>query len=572
MLPMAAHPDHVMGHVIAAQIFQTSGKVAEAKAEAQACIALLPEEGTSADVLQVADLLGNLDMHQEAATLYERFVEAPRADELTLKLLDCLVSSDQRKKAQLILERMGPQERSQQVVRHIEVNLAARMMDWKRMRDLLALDLGPGALRPDVALGYGTALFRLNETERLREFVEADPELRKASVDQELEFSKLQVAAGASHLGLRRLFSLFRKHPNNVRVAGILLGQVLMARSVEALAVPACVEASSAVELQAGKERWWVAIDSADAIPAETWPELVAPTAPIATQLTGAGTGEIREVTRGITTLDAQVLQVISLFGFAIQKAHELIATKAGPHGPVWSVRVIKEDGRVDIDALFQQARKRREHVESAFALYREQRIPIGLLAQLLGSDPITLFLEWPFREMSLFIGIGSEEKRQTAFASIRRDGQRFVTDIFTIAEMLLGKTASAVVATIGRPLISEAQRQAMLAIMEQLPGERTASMQEHDGRLRIVENSDAYRRHRTRFLQSILTFIDGHCEVVATAGPEIQSKELRDLLRVLDQPSAECVLLCLERGATLLSEDGGLRLLAAGAGVAESR
>lgn len=568
---LAAHPDHVMGHVIAAQIFQTSGKVAEAKAEAQACIALLPAQGTSANVLQVADLLGNLDMHQEAATLYERFVEAPRADELTLKLLDCLVSSDQRKKALLILERMGPQERSQQVVRHIEVNLAARMMDWKRMRDLLALDLGPGALRPDVALGYGTALFRLNETERLREFVETNPELRKASVDQELEFSKLQVAAGSPDLGLRRLFSLFRKHPNNVRVAGILLGQVLMARSVEVLAVPACVEASSAVELQAGKERWWVAVDSADAVPAETWPELVAPTAPVATQLMGAGIGEVRKVIRGITTLEAQVLQVTSLFGFAIQKAHELIATKAGPHGPVWSVRVIKEDGSVDIDALLQQARKRREHVESAFALYREQRIPIGLLAQLLGSDPITLLLEWPFRQMSLFIGIGSEEERQAAFASIRRDGQRFVTDIFTIAEMLLRKTALAVVATIGRPLIPEAQRQAMLAIMEPLPGERTGSMQEHDGRLRIVELSDAYQRHRARFLQSILTFIDSHCEVVATAGPENQSKALRDLIRVLDQPSAECVLLCLERGATLLSEDGGLRVLAAGAGVTET-
>lgn len=568
---LAAHPSHVMGHVIASQIFQECEKWADAKAEAQTCIALLPRDGNGPAVLQVADLLGNLDMHEEAAALYERFVEAPRADELTLKLLHCLISSDQRKKAQLIVERMPSDDRSKQIVRHMEVNLAAKMMDWRRMRDLLALDLGPGALRPDVALGYGTALFRLSESERLKEFVKADPELRKASVDQELEFSKLQVAAGAPLLGLRRLFLLFKKHPNNVRVAGILLGQVLMAKSVEVLASPACVEPSSAVELQVDKERWWVALDSADAAPAETWPELVAPTAPIAMQLMGAGIGEFREVTRGITTFKAQVLQITSLFAFAIQKAHQLIAAKAGPHGPVWSVRVIKEDGRVDIDALLQQARKRREHVESAFALYREQRIPIGLLAQLLGSDPITLLLEWPFREMSLFIGIGSEEERQTAFTSIRRDGQRFVTDIFTIAEMLVRKTGTAVIATIGRPLLPEAQRQAVLAIMEQIPGEHAGSMQEHGGRLRIIELSDRYRRHRTRFLQSILNFVDENCDVVATAGPENQSRELRDLVRLLDQPSAECVLLSLERGAVLLSEDGGLRLLAAGAGVAET-
>jgi hypothetical protein len=68
-----------------------------------------------------------------------------------------------------------------------------------------------------------------------------------------------------------------------------------------------------------------------------------------------------------------------------------------------------------------------------------------------------------------------------------------------------------------------------------------------------------------------VLAFIDEHCDVVATAGPEEQSKELRELVRVIDDPSGECVLLCLEKNAALLSEDGGLRLLAGQAGVSMS-
>jgi hypothetical protein len=568
---IAENPDHIMGRVIAAQLFEYAGKAEEARLEARACIALLPEQGKDANVFQVADLLGNLEMHSEAASLYERFIEAPCADELTVKWLQCLVSSDQRRKAQLTLEKMTTADRKQQVIRHIEVNLAAKMMDWRRMRDLLALDLHAESFRPDVALGYGMALYRLNEMERLKEFAASDPVLKKARVDQELEFSKLQIAAGLPQIGLRRLFALFRKHPSNVRVAGILLGQVLLIKSVEALALPSRVGPNSAVELKAGSERWWIALDAADAEPAETWPELVASSELVAQQLMGAGIGETREVTRGIMSLEAEVLQVTSLFAFALRKAHELIATTAGPQGPVWTVRVFKEDGRVDVDALLHQARERREHVESAFALYREQRIPVGVLAQMLGSDPITLLLEWPHKEMSLFIGIGSEDERQTAFSAIRQSGQRFVTDIFTIAEMLLRKTGKAVVATIGRPLIPEAQRQSLLEIMQELPGQRAASMQEHGGRLRIIEISDDYLRHRTRLLQAILSFIDEHCDVVATAGPENQSKELRDLVQVLDEPSGECVLLCLERDAALLTEDGGLRLLAAGAGVTKA-
>lgn len=568
---VARNPDHVLGRVVAAQLFHASGKTADAKREARACIALLPQQSAGAEVLQVAELLGNLDMYSEAAFLYERFIEAPRADELTIKWLQCLVSSDQRRKAQLAIETLAPEDRLHQTVRHIEINLAARMMHWKRMRDLLELELAAGPLRPDVALGFGAALYRLNDTERLKEFAASDPMLKKARVDQELEFSKLQVIAGLPELGLRRLLRLFKRHPHNAQVAGILLAQVLMAKSADALAVPGKVGPGTAVELRAGAERWWLAIDDAGAEPAETWPELVASTAPVAQDLAGAGIGDKRSTTRGISSIEAEVLHVVSLFAYSLQKAHELIASIPGSQGPVWSVRVINEDGKVDIDTLLQQVRRRKEHVDGAFALYREKRIPIGLLAQLIGSDPVNLRLEWPSREASLFVGIGTEDERQAAFAAIQRNGQRFVTDIFTIAELLLQRTGRAVIATIGRPLVPEAQRQQLLALLQEFPGERVSSMQEHNGQLRIIDQSDLYRRRRSNFLRSMVEFIDEQCDVVATAGPEEQSKELQELVRVLEDPSGECVLLCLERNAALLSEDGGLRMLAAQAGVSMS-
>lgn len=568
---VARNPSHIFGRVVAAQLLDASGKTADAKREAQACIALLPAQARGVEALQVADLLANLNIHSEAAVLYEQFIVAPRADELTIKWLRCLVSSDQRKKAQLAIEKLPPEDRLQKDIRHIEINLAARMMDWKRMRDLLELDLAEVPLRPDVALGFGIALYRLNDTERLKLFAASDPVLKQARVEQEVEFAKLQVAAGLGELGLRRLFGLFRRHPNNARIAGILLAQVLMVNSADVFAVPERVGPGTAVELRAGNELWWVAIDDIGAEPAETWAEVVASTAQVAQELAGAAVGERRSTTRGITSVEAEVLNVVSLFAYSVQKAHELIASTPGSHGPVWSVRVVKENGKVDIGSLLQQARRRKERVEAAFALYREKRIPISLLAQLIGSDPVSLRLEWPSNEASMFVGLGSEDERQAAVAAIQRSGQRFVTDIFTIAELLLQKTGKAVVATIGRPLVPEAQRQQLLDLMQEVPGEHVASMGEHNGQLRMIELSASYRRRRSSFLRSMLTFIDEQCDVVATAGPEEQSNELRELVRVLDDPSGECVLLCLERRVALLSEDGGFRILAAQAGVSMS-
>jgi tetratricopeptide (TPR) repeat protein len=564
---VARHPNHVVGRVIAARLFESLGRVQEAKREAQACIDFLPDKAANADTLQVADLLASLDMNVPAASLYECFVEVPRADELTAKLLQCLVSSDQRKKAQLLLERLAPTDRSQKSIRHIEINLAARMMDWRRMTSLLEPDLTDGRLRADVALGYGTALYRMNEMERLKVFAESNPVLVKGDVDQELEFSKLQVAAGLPRLGLKRLFGLFRKHPHNVRVAGIFLGQILMASDVEALAAPERVAAGTAAELRVGDERWWVAIDNHEAESVETWSEVVAPTTGLAEALSGAAVGDSRKTTRGGVSIDAEVFQITSLFAFALKKAHQLIENHAGAPGPVWSVRIRSEDGKLDINALLQQARKRREHVDASFQLYRDRRIPLGLLARLLGSDPITLLLDWPLKRLSLFIGLGNDDERQAAFSAIREPGQRFVMDLLTISEMLLRGTGDAVVATIGRPLIPVAQRQQLLDMLRDLAGDRFGStplaLSQRPG-IPIAPNLEP----RARFMQSVLAFIDDYCDVVATAGPEVQSDTLRGLIRVLDAPSGECVLLCLERDAVLLSEDGGLRLLAAEVGV----
>jgi len=565
---VARTPEHILGHIITAQLLYASGKNEDAKREARECIALLPQQIADAKVLQVADLLGFLGMHAEASALYERLIEAPGSDELTIKWLQCLVSSDQRKKAQLTLQKLTPEDRLQQDIRHIEINLAARMMDWSHMRDLLELELAEGSLRPDIALGYGHALYRLHDMKRLRQFAASDPILEKASIDQEFEFAKLQVAAGMANLGLQRLFRLFRKHPNNPRVAGILLAQVLTAKCPDELVVPEMIGPGTAVELQAGAEHWWVAIDDTDAGSAETWPELVTSTAKVAQDLDGARVGDLRRTTRGITSLEAEVINVVSLFYYALQKANELISSMPSSHGPIWSVRIMKDNGDVDIDVLLQQAQRRREYVEGAFTLYREKRIPVGLLAQLIGSDPVSLLLEWPSKLASLFVGIGSEDERQAVFEVIRRGEQRFVVDIFTIAELLLRKTGPAVLATIGRPLVPEAQRQLLLDIMQVVPEEGSGSIQEHNGQLRIIELPDRYRLHRLNLLQSMLAFIDEQCDIAATAGPEDISTELRELVRVLDGPSGECVLLCLEKGAALLSEDGGLRTLAAQTGV----
>src|SRR5204863_3729600 len=114
------------------------------------------------------------------------------------------------------------------------------------------------------------------------------------------------------------------------------------------------------------------------------------------------------------------------LYAFVARRAHEQVAAAAVPAGPLWSVRIIKEDGEPDIDMLLKAAKQRKDHVRNAFEKYRQHRFPISMLAKAVGTDPVTLLLDWPFRESTLFVGIGTHEERVTAIKLLQQGGHRY--------------------------------------------------------------------------------------------------------------------------------------------------
>ncbi len=46
------------------------------------------------------------------------------------------------------------------------------------------------------------------------------------------------------------------------------------------------------------------------------------------------------------------------------------------------------------------------------------------MMAKSLGTDPVTLLLEWPHCEVSLFVGIGTFEERDSALKLLQDNGK----------------------------------------------------------------------------------------------------------------------------------------------------
>lgn len=566
------NPDDMLGSVLESRFLKDLGRRQEAVAVARACSRKLPVGDTSLETVYAADLLFELKLHGEAAVLYERLVRIPGGDELTWKLLVCFIHTDQRRAAQRIFDAILPEVRSHSNLRRLEINLAGIKGDWQRMRVLLEQELAADPTSAECILGCADVLFRLGDRAALSTLVAKDPTLKAATPDQELSFARFQMNCGFSDLAVSRLFRLFRAHPTNERLAGHFLGQLMLAQDLTLFNAPDVIGPGVSVQLKQGDELWSIAIDAAGSSPVESWPNLVRPDADIAIRLTGFQVGQRTTIRRGMFDQEVQVVGIGSLVAFAAEKAQALVAATSNAAGPIWSVRIVKENGDIDIDLLLRSAKERREHVERAFHLYSQHPLPLCVLAKLIGTNPIQLLLEWPSKLAPLFIGVGSEDERQSAFGILRAGRQRYVIDLLTIAELVRLGVAPAVGALIGKPLVAQTQREHLLIILAGLGEPReSANLSEQDGRLRMVDVPGWYYTRRKRLLEAILAFVDGACDVVPTTGPEVLTDVHRTLARTLDRSTLDTLYLCVEHNAVLVSEDGGLRMLSVEAGVSAS-
>jgi tetratricopeptide (TPR) repeat protein len=567
-----ANPNHVVARVLLGQMLNEQGKVADALNEATECASRIPANSQSLEVIQTADLLFDLKQFVEAGTLYRRLLVTPANDRLTIRTLASLIESDQRQKAQLLFARITPAIQDLRPFRRIEVNLARLMGDWARMKNVLEKILNDDPTDARAAVGYVSALYRLDETETLSTYLNSNPKFPSAEANDEFELSKYQIMIGSPDLGMARLYKLFRRNSGSTKIAGFYLGTLITTGQSLNLGEPIAVIPGSVVRLKNNAGIRVIAIDTEPPEPSNAWPELTLPNSATALQLIGLKVGDTVALSSDFFEQDYKVVGVENIYRFAAEKAQKQIDAAATPDGPLFSVRVIMDDGEPDFDGLLKSATRRREYVQSTMQLYKQYRFPLAMLAKRLGTDPVTLLVDWPSKESTLFVGFGSQEERDNSLNILSHGHCRYVVDLITLAELVLRKTSSAIVNVVGKPLVPQTVREHLKMVMQSIYAPvASATLGARDGQLQLTDVPASYHEVRRAFLGEILSFIDNYCDVVPTVGPIEIADSLRELARNLDHDTLDVLYLCLERDAVLLSEDGALRLWATSAGLLRS-
>lgn len=567
-------PSHVLTHVLLSRMLLQQGEVLPAAKQADLAVDALQPESTMGDVLHVADLLYERELYPEASVLYERIATSPGANGLTQRYLACLIESGQRRKASDILEALPADVRGMPPFRRIESNLARQMGDWPRMRDVLKQEIDRVPTDSGVAVGYIGALHRIpSEKDALKAYLASDPVYDGRQPFNEVEVAKYQREHGFPELALKRLYRLFRSHPNDSALGGYFLAQVLIGKLAPELAqAPVVAAAGVVVHLRAGVDARDIAIDFDEAMDSVSWPELVAADSDTARNLVGKVIGDKVTLPRGIGDVEYDVVGLSPLYAFAAGKVHKLLAQTANPGGPLWRVNLERADGTLDIEPLLAMTRHKSAGIADALKDYSRLRFPLATLARLVGTEPLTLMLDWPGSKASLFVSIGTQEEREQALTLLAAGGRRFVIDLPTLGELVGTGVFRAVAPLLGRPLVPETAREELTNIIQfQATAPSKMSLREDDGQYIREETTQEQLDRRLALLHEILACMDDLCDVTPVLGPKAITDSHRTLEELLDNATLDAVYLALERDAVLLSEDGGLRLATPAVGLVNS-
>jgi tetratricopeptide (TPR) repeat protein len=571
---LAEAPNHVLTHVMLARRLMQKGELVPAAEQVDLAVAALQPDSPTSDVLYVADLLYDRNLYPEAAALFERVVTTPAGNGLTQRLLACLIESGQRRKAREVLEALAPEVRGAPSFRRIESNLARQTGDWLRMRDVLKVELDRVPTDSGVAVGYVGAMHRIpGEKAALKAYLASDPVFDGRQPFNEVEIAKYQREHGLPELAVQRLYRLFRSHPNDSAIAGYYLAQVLIgSEAPELRQAPEIAAAGVAVHLRAGAETRDIAIDFDEVIDGATWPDLVAANSEFANKFMGRDVGDKVTLSRGIGDVEYEVVGLSPLYAFAATKVHKLLAETANPGGPMWSVNLEKADGSFDFEPLFAMARHKTARIADALKNYQQIRFPLATLAQLVGTEALTLMLDWPYSKSSLFVCLGTQEERDAAYRLLATGGKRVVIDLPTLGELVGTGVFRAVAPLLGRPLLAQTAREELTNIIQyQETAPSSTSLREEDGQYIREEATQEQLDRRLALLREMLACIDELCEVTPVLGPTDITQHHRVLERALDKATLDAVYLALEREAVLLSEDGGLRLAVAAVGLSST-
>ena len=518
-----------------------------------------------------AKLLFHAQRYAAAATVFARILVPTSFSELHLDLLYCYVKTGQRAKGRKLLESMSPDWKRDQHARHMAIDLAQQAGDWTMVAELVELEV---SVEPKRATGWLLRILAAAnmESPELSAVIGGAPCDLHGSIQEITRLAAAEMRYGHAEKGLQRIYRLRRERMGDVEAAALHLTAVLLVETAlpELEFVPQVAGPGTSVVLiddEGNRRRLTIDPEEMDGlVPSD---EFVSSNDDFARRLAGLAVGATIEVPRPFQEPKTYRLdQLQSAHRSLIDASYKAVATALNPPRSVAAMSLqMEDDGTPDLTEIRRQIEKRTEFAVETMDLYKKRSATLSVVARRLGHDVIDLVRSWPTTGPKMEVGSGSIEGHAELQQLLGNEAP-WVVDLTMLTELaMLGHLD--VLRYLPKVFVASATRDAVGAKLESTAAYRhTGTMFAHEGQISFRETTEDDWRREREVLQAIAKAIKDHCTVLPVWGPDDIGPSLVRVSKVLSAQEYASVLLCQERGASLLTLDDRLKKIASLFGV----
>jgi hypothetical protein len=549
----------------AARTLHLGGKALEAAAIVNLAKAFVAIQGSKNNKLMLAELLYFMRDWSAAADLFEALVNPGDLNELTNRLLSCLIQSQSRKRAKTILTRLPPEWIENNETLHLAIELGRQSSDWVFLRPLVDVKVRKEPLKANgwilklmVSLNTATPLEFQNTLRTI-------PPILEGSIQSISQLANLELRYDEMASGIRRLYSLARCNLFEPEaISAYLLAIVGSGRQDLPLLNapnPLVVTFGCCVKLQNEYgELNQLVIDPIDVGNLPKHDGFLAKGDPICSALLGAREGDKVNlpVQAFNETRQHTVVSIQSAYSRMLEIGHERANSVGGL--PNMKVLRIGEAENIDLSPFKAELKKASESSKRIFESYSNGMITLGMLARFTGRTPIDIALGWPNDGTPLFVTNGNAQEQARGLALLEQTDANFVIDSATLAEFvrldienLLSSLPKIFISPVTRALIDH---QLSAAQSDRSIG--TAF--EWEDQPRILQHNEIHHKNRIEFFKKLLAAADQYCEVKPAYSDFDKSDELQKLKEFLHQEELEVLMLAKAQNSSVLLIDGRLR------------
>jgi cellulose synthase operon protein C len=546
------------------QVLYDGGFRDKAKEWAEKAKALIGKQAGYIDISLVADAYFQLDLYQDAATLYKDIVPSDRDTRDLRRYLICLMETDQRREALEKISQLPEDVTKLPFYSKLCAELYNRAGNLPTSQKYLEIYLkaAPEDLR--ARLSWINLMERMGKTDLVEEFLGSAAKFPNAKSDETVYLSQVlarhrkgKEAVALAYNNLRKFNSVASAHLGYV---GLFLGLLKSVPEIDHVVKEQSIEADCAftVELDSGKRMSFVIEDAPDSGLLE---QEIGSAHLIAQKALGLKVGERFVLHEDeIRREESEIVEVKHKYLFALHNSMADFGYRfAGEKGFFGVHLKTGDDGKPDFQFLLNMISQRHDAVLRFENLYRTQPLPIDFMAKHLGVNPIDAWFGLCRSErVKIICCQGTPEERNAAFTLLhaRKDG--FVIDPITLNSLFILNVHNEILAFSGGRL---GITQSTMDLFKGLVDSRRimsahASMGKQGEQFYLQEFSEENIEESIKPFEELMEWCKANCEIVPAVGKKALSEQDKRILTCFDAAFIDTLFAAEGSDRLLLSDD----------------